>query len=175
MKILVVDDEELAISRLNRLLNDLGYDDITSFSNPLDAIVSVAKCKYDVAFLDISMADINGLELANKILEIEPKTFIIFQTAYSQYAMDAFKSGGIDYLLKPIEKEMLQTSLTKVDNFLHTTASEDKKIIGKSGNDLHIVHLDDIYYIKADLDEVIIKIKETDVYVRRKIGELLLP
>ena len=52
------------------------------------------------------------------------------------------------------------------------TLSEDKKIIAKRGDRLYLINLDDIYYIRADLDEVIIKIKETDAYVRKKIGDL---
>ncbi|GGD45348.1 DNA-binding response regulator [Malaciobacter pacificus] len=172
MKVLIVDDESLAISRLTRLLNDLGVKDITSFDNPLIALKELTKSKYDAVFLDISMPDMTGLELADSIMQLEPKTFIVFQTAYEQYALEAFKKGGIGYLVKPFESDDLKAVLEKIKNYQASDEAETKKILGKRGDKLYLIDLDDIFYIKADLDEVIIKIKDADAYVRRKIGDL---
>ncbi|MGM0518751.1 MAG: LytR/AlgR family response regulator transcription factor [Campylobacterota bacterium] len=173
MKVLIVDDENLAISRLTRLLNDLKVDDITSFDDGNEALIQCTKTKFDVVFLDISMPSINGLELANKILDIEPKTFVVFQTAYDKYALEAFKSGGMGYLLKPIDKNNLNEILLKAQNYIEKSSqTETKKIIAKRGDKIYLIDIDDIFYIRADLDEVIIKIKETDAYVRKKIGDL---
>ncbi len=171
MKILIVDDEKLAISRLTRLLNDLGYDDITSFDNPVDAVKEVTKTSYDVAFLDISMPAMSGIELADTILSLKNNIFVVFQTAYEEYALEAYKAGGLAYLLKPVNTDELQKVMTKVIEYSKQSL-DSKKIVGKRGDKLYLIDIDDIYYIKADLDEVIIKIKETDVYVRRKIGDL---
>ena len=172
MKIMIVDDEKLAISRLTRLLNDEGLNDITSFDSPSLALVEATKNKYDVIFMDISMPQMTGLELANTILAIEPKTFIVFQTAYSEYAVEAFKIGGIDYLMKPIEKDEIIRVLEKIKSFKQNSSNSDEKLLGKRGNKIYLIKIDDIYFIKADLDEVIIRIKDTDVYVKRKIGDL---
>ena len=172
MKIMVVDDEKLAISRLTRLLNDEGFEDIKSFSSPSDALIEITKTKYDVIFLDISMPQMSGLELANAILTIEPNTFIVFQTAYSEYAIEAFKIGGIDYLLKPVENSEIKRVFEKIKAFKQSSNQSDEKLLGKRGNKIYLIKIDDIYFIKADLDEVIIRIKDTDVYVKRKIGDL---
>lgn len=172
MKVLIVDDEKLAISRLTRLLNEIGVEDITSFDKPIDALKEISKSKFDLVFLDISMADMTGLELADTILKLEPKTFIVFQTAYEEYALEAFKKGGIGYLVKPYGTTEIKNVLDKINLYKNSTESMDKKILGKRGDKLYLIDLDDIYYIKADLDEVIIKIKEADAYVRRKIGDL---
>ena len=173
MKILIVDDEKLASSRVKRILNELRYEDIIVFNDPLEASQNIVKNRYEIVFLDIQMPNITGLELANKILELEPKTFIIFQTAFDQFAIEAFKIGGVDYILKPTTKESIEDSLNKVKKYLQTTPNESSgKIMGKRGNKIYLIELDDIYYIKADLDEVIIKIKEADVYVRKKIGDM---
>lgn len=172
MKIMVVDDEKLAISRLTRLLNDEGFEDIKSFNSPSDALIEITKTKYDVIFLDISMPQMSGLELANAILTIEPNTFIVFQTAYSEYAIEAFKIGGIDYLLKPIDKEEIKRVLVKIKSFKQNISSRDEKLLGKRGNKIYLIKLEDIYFIKADLDEVLVRVKDTDVYVKRKIGDL---
>ena len=168
---MIVDDESLALSRLKRLLNENGIEDITAFDNPIEALKEITKTKFDVVFLDISMPNITGLELADSIIQLEPKTFIIFQTAYSEFALEAYKSGGMGYLVKPIESNDIKNILEKVKNF-KTSNEESKKILGKRGDKLYLIDINDIYYIKADLDEVIVKIKETDAYVRRKIGDL---
>ena len=168
---MIVDDESLALSRLKRLLNENGIEDITAFDNPIEALKEVTKTKFDAVFLDISMPNITGLELADSIMQLEPKTFIIFQTAYSEFALDAYKSGGMAYLMKPIESNDIKNILEKIRNF-KTSSEESKKILGKRGDKLYLIDINDIYYIKADLDEVIVKIKETDAYVRRKIGDL---
>jgi len=173
MKILVVDDEKLASSRVKRILNELGYEDITVFNDSLETLDNISHSKYDLVFLDIQMPNITGLELANKILELEPQTFIIFQTAYEEFAVDAFKVGGVDYILKPTTKDTIKNAIQKVEKYLQTNSNDSvKKIMGKSGNKIYLIELNDIFYIKADLDEVIVKIKDVDVYVRKKIGDL---
>lgn len=172
MKVLIVDDENLALNRLKRLLDELGVTDVTSFSDPVEALQEINKTKFDLCFLDISMPGITGLELANKILEVEPSTFIVFQTAFDEFAIEAFKIGGVDYILKPTTKENIKGALEKVDKFLQTKQKDERKLLGKRGNKIYLIELDDIYFIKADLDEVIIKIKEADVYVKKKIGQL---
>ncbi len=169
---MIVDDESLALSRLKRLLNENGIEDITAFDNPIDALKEVTKTKFDVVFLDISMPNITGLELADSIIQLEPKTFIIFQTAYSEFALEAYKSGGMGYLMKPIESNDIKSILEKVRNFKNSLNEESKKILGKRGDKLYLIDISDIYYIKADLDEVIVRIKDADAYVRRKIGDL---
>jgi two-component system LytT family response regulator len=173
MKILIVDDEKLASSRVERLLNTIGYEDITVFNDSVKASEDITKNRYDIVFMDIQMPSINGLDLASKIIELEPNTFIIFQTAYDEYAIEAFKSGGIDYILKPTSQESIENAINKVKRYLEIKPDADiKKIIGKVGNKIYLVELDDIFYIKADLDEIIIKIKDADVYVRKKIGQM---
>jgi two-component system LytT family response regulator len=169
---MIVDDESLALSRLKRLLNENGIEDITAFDNPIEALKEVTKTKFDAVFLDISMPNITGLELADSIIQLEPKTFIIFQTAYSEFALEAYKSGGMGYLVKPIESNDIKNILEKIRNFKSSADEQSKKILGKRGDKLYLIDINDIYYIKADLDEVIVKIKETDAYVRRKIGDL---
>lgn len=169
---MIVDDESLALSRLERLLKENEIEDITAFNNPVEALKEITKTKFDVVFLDISMPNITGLELADSIMQIEPNTFIVFQTAYSEFALEAFKNGGIGYLVKPIESMDIKNILDKIKAFKSSSLSESKKILGKRGDKIYLIDINDIYYIKADLDEVIIKIKEADAYVRRKIGDL---
>jgi two-component system LytT family response regulator len=171
LKVLIVDDENLALSRLTRLLNEEGLNDIVQCNNAIDAIKEVGKQHFDVAFLDIAMPNMSGLELANAILSMSSDTSIIFQTAYEEHALEAFQSGGIDYLLKPISSQSIQNALAKLQKYVNKNEGS-KKIVAKRGNKIYLIEVDDIYYIKADLDEVIIKIKDADAYLRKKIGDM---
>ena len=174
MRVLIVDDEKLALSRLKRILNEEGILDIVECNNPIDAIKEIAKNKFDVVFLDISMPAMTGLELANTIMDLNPNTFIIFQTAFEEYALEAFANGGLDYILKPISNESIKRCLEKIKKFSSnsndTTCS--KKIVAKRGAKIYMIDVEDIYYIQADLDEVIIKIKDTDACVRKKMQDM---
>jgi two-component system LytT family response regulator len=173
MKILVVDDEILACNRLERMLKDEGISGVTTTTDPLEALELFARDSFDILFLDISMPQMSGLELANRILEINPRCYIVFQTAFEQHALEAFDSGGMDYLLKPISASKLQKALKKIDIFLKSLVKPgDKKVIAKYGDKLYLLNLDDIYYIEADLDEVIVRFKEGDGYVKRKISDM---
>jgi two-component system LytT family response regulator len=173
MKILIVDDENLAISRLRRLLNQNGFENITSFEDSSQALKDIYKNSYDVVFLDISMPKIDGLTLATHISEQSPSSFIVFVTAYNEYALKAYESGGMAYLLKPIDEDDLKSLFSKIKNFIsNNNTTLDKKIIGRSAGIIYIVDIDDIYYIKADLDEVIVRVKENELFVKKKIGDL---
>ena len=151
MKVLIVDDEKLALSRLKRILNEEGISNITACNNPIDAIKESTKAKFDVAFLDISMPTMSGLELANTILEMNPNIFIVFQTAFDEYALEAYQAGGLDYLLKPISNESIRKSLEKIEKFMNNSLSPKietvKKIVAKRGSKIYMIDLDDIYYI----------------------------
>ena len=172
MRVMAVDDEELALARLQRLIHKEGIKDIDTFLEPLEALKSLTKSRYDVVFLDISMPQMSGLELANRIMELEPSTFIVFQSAYDEYALEAFQSGGVGYLLKPIDQNNIQKILQKARSFQQNREIETKRLMGKRGNRIYLIDINDIFYIKADLDEVLVRIKEADVYVKKKIGEL---
>jgi two-component system, LytTR family, response regulator len=110
----LVDDEPLAVERLARLLAK--YESLHvagSATDPAQAVefLNSAGETIDVLFLDIQMPGMNGFELLAK-LTTQP--FVIFTTAYDQYALRAFEVNSIDYLLKPIEAEQLQRALAKL-------------------------------------------------------------
>jgi len=109
----LVDDEPLAIERLSRLLaKHSSLRIVGSASDPQQAVTALnAREDIDVLFLDIQMPGINGFELLAQ-LSVQP--FVIFTTAYDQYALRAFEVNSIDYLLKPIEAEQLERALAKL-------------------------------------------------------------
>lgn len=118
MKILIVDDEILSLNRLKRLLKEVGENIILSASSSKEAIEIVENEKdIDIAFIDIRMPEISGLELAYRILNINENIFIVFQTAYEEYALEAFRVGAIDYLLKPYTTEEIKKVFERVEKY----------------------------------------------------------
>lgn len=114
MRIIVVDDEFLALEDFEDTCRDLGIEDeIIKFNNPLDALSYVAQNKVDIAFLDIEMPVIKGIELAKRIKALSPNVRIIFTTGYSEYALEAFGVDAVDYVLKPYEPETLKRAYDK--------------------------------------------------------------
>jgi two-component system LytT family response regulator len=168
VKILVVDDESLALKRLTRMLQELG-ESLVGFESPNDALEYASKNHFDIALLDINMPEIDGKELALKLLEKNPNSFIIFQSAYEEHALEAFKIGAIDYLLKPFSKEQLKLALKRAKEYHLGSA---KKFLLKRGDESYLVSQSDIYYIEADLSEVIIRSKEEFFYYKDKISDI---
>lgn len=112
MKILIVDDEPLARERLTHLVKELddSYQAIDA-SNGLQAIEQVNEQEPDVVLMDIRMPGMNGLEAAQHLVKMDNPPAIIFTTAYDEYALQAFESQAVDYLLKPIRKDRLEKAL----------------------------------------------------------------
>ncbi|WP_135549956.1 response regulator [Paenibacillus cymbidii] len=115
MKAIIVDDELMAIKLLQRLLDLDGRIEVAgTFVNPLDAIAAVAELQPEVAFLDIQMPLMNGLELAERVKDANEETEIIFVSAYDQFAFRAIKANAVDYLLKPVDIQELRKTITRL-------------------------------------------------------------
>lgn len=168
MNILVVDDEFLALTRLTRMLEELGHKNMI-FENPKEALEHTSKEYFDVALLDINMPQMNGKELALELLKTNPDIFIIFQSAYEEHALEAFKIGAIDYLLKPFSKEQLQSSLKRASEYRQ---ERKKRFLVRCDEDSILLEDSEILYIEASLSEVIIRTREGFFYYKEKISDI---
>ncbi len=131
MRIMAVDDEFLALEDFEDTCRGLGItDEIVKFNNPLDALGYVAQNKVDIAFLDIEMPVIKGIELAKRIKALSKNTRIIFTTGYGEYALEAFSVDAVDYVLKPYEPESIKKAYEKA--CLVKDASEENKVFIKT-------------------------------------------
>ena len=101
MKVLIVDDEPLAIMRLEKMLHSSGVSDVISATNGQQAIDLTKKYHPSAVFLDIEMPVKGGIQAAEEIRQISPESEIIFCTAYDEFAIKAFELSASDYLLKP--------------------------------------------------------------------------
>jgi len=115
MKAFLVDDESLALKRLQRMLAVTGRVEIAGTStDPVEAVEAILKTKPDVLFLDIEMPGMTGFQMLSE-LDPQQQPLIVFTTAYDQYALEAFGVNSVDYLLKPIDAPQLARALDKVD------------------------------------------------------------
>ena len=114
MKALVVDDEELARRRVLNLLAEVKEIEVLGeCSNGKSAITQINKLKPGLVFLDISMKDMSGFEVLQK-LHVNPKPIVVFVTAYDNYATKAFDVDAFDFLLKPFRDERFFKTIKKV-------------------------------------------------------------
>src|SRR5690625_735880 len=115
MRAILIDDEPLALDFLGRQLKKISDISIVhkfvKFNLNKDGAILE---DIDVVFLDIEMPAINGLELAEKMLEIKPTIIIVFVTAFSEYAVQAFELNTLDYIVKPIQLDRLEKTLERI-------------------------------------------------------------
>lgn len=130
MKILLVDDEPLARGELeylvkqSSLLADVSYE-IIQAEDLKEAQRSLLKEHIDLIFLDISLNEENGFELADELKQLSYSPLIIFATAYDDYAVRAFNVDALDYVLKPFEQERIDQALNKALKTLQASSSSN--------------------------------------------------
>ena len=172
MKILIVEDEELAVKKLVKTLN--GVESSAEIIGITDSIKSTVEWlqenpQPDLILMDIELADGQSFEIFNLT---EVKSPVVFTTSYDEYALKAFKVNSIDYLLKPVQKEDLEKALNKFRN-LNVKKQEDsngtslekivkelqkklqpkeyrKRFLVKNGQKLVSIEVDDIHYFFSD-------------------------
>lgn len=115
LRAIMIDDEQPNHILLKRAIEQNGHLEVVGqYTHPQLALEQIQVRKPDVAFVDIEMPDMNGLELAERILALDAHIQIIFVTAYSQYALEAFKVNALDYILKPIDPQEMSRVIHKI-------------------------------------------------------------
>ena len=158
------------------------------------AVEALAEHQPDVAFLDIRMPGLTGLEVASVAAEASPRTRIVFVTAYDQYAIDAFDRGAIDYLLKPVKPERLDATVARLQaqdslpDAATLAALLDKLgalpnaagavepltwLTASAGRETRLVLVDDVAYFRADHKYTTVVTAEGEALLRTPLRELL--
>lgn len=161
MKVLLVDDEVNARLALRGIIESHFPDlEIVDEAKDLpEAVRKINQLQPDVVFLDIEMPGYSGLELVS-FFETDQVNFkIVFVTAYSEYALQAFEMSAIDYLLKPVRREQIARALEKIQPTSqgqlqalqqNTQAQGERRIGLQLGDGLLFVKIDQIMYLRAD-------------------------
>ncbi|MEK5025240.1 response regulator [Paenibacillus sp. FSL M7-1046] len=115
LRIVLLDDEKPALNVLNKVIG--GRDDVQvvgAYMDPSELLKDIKGLRPDLVFLDIEMPEMNGLELAARLLELQEDIEVVFVTAYREYALEAFGVNALDYLLKPVVPDLLHRTIDRV-------------------------------------------------------------
>ena len=198
MKCVVAEDEALLRDELVALIGT-AWPELAVAAACDDggsALDAIAELQPEVAFLDIRMPGLTGLEVAAAAAEASPRTHIVFVTAYDQYAIDAFERGAVDYLLKPVTPERLAATAKRLMARL-TAAPTDPAMLAaiidqlrakppaapkapplqwitaSVGKETRLIMVEDIAYFEADNKYTVVMTAEGEALIRKPIRELL--
>ncbi len=126
IKCVIVDDEPLALSVLERYINQTPFLQLVEkFTNPVKAFKYLNDNEIDLLFVDIQMPDLSGFELVNNL---KRKPVFIFTTAYSEFALEGFKADALDYLLKPIDIPEFTKAVNKAKEWLEIRNEKNSQV-----------------------------------------------
>lgn len=182
MRILIVDDERPARDKLRRLLAEEA--DVTEVDEARDGVEALEKIEAlhpDVAFLDIQMPEVSGIEVAASLPAPAPAPLIVFATAFDQYALKAFDANAIDYLLKPYDKARLQRALARVRERLKApralpafdTGQPLRQLLVTERGVTRIVPVEQIQWIETADNYVILHTQAQQPLMRQTLAGLL--
>jgi len=183
---MIIDDEKLARELLREFLES--FPDITisgECSKGSEAVEQINLIKPDLIFLDVQMPGMNGFEVLE---EIDHEPYVIFTTAYDQYAIKAFEKNAVDYLLKPLDRERFSLAVNRalkkktleqnhLDDLLLSLRPERKgsyesHLFVQKSEKLYNLPIDDIVYLEASGDYTIITTKNDQFVSSSGIGRL---
>jgi len=159
---LVCDDEELSRLRLLRLLQQCNVEVVGEAATGRELLKLAERVRPDLVLMDIRMPDIDGLEAASRLNELETPPVVVFCTAYEDHALQAFRVHAVDYLLKPVGLDELRDSLGRacaLSKVLSAEALDDPAVNQASRRDhlsvrtthgLELVPVDEVRYFQAD-------------------------
>lgn len=196
LKALIVDDEYPARKELRFLLDKYDYIEVVGeAANAHEALTLIKALDYSILFMDIQMPGMTGLEVGKMIQEMDNPPYVIFTTAFDEYAVKAFEVNAVDYVLKPIDENRLSKAINKVlkliqqkqqqpssqeDNESQSLSDEanqapqikiDRVPAEKQGKTL-LVNESDIIYAFTEQDYIYIKTFNDKLFTRFTLKEL---
>lgn len=152
MKVLIVDDEAPARSELRHLLGAHADIEVAGeAANAREALALAGAADYDAVFLDVEMPGLTGLDAAQLVRERAEPPAVVFVTAHSEYAVDAFAVEAFDYLLKPVDPERLARVVERLAALGRGTA-ETRKIPVVAGGGTELIDQEQVHYVQAEGD-----------------------
>jgi two-component system LytT family response regulator len=184
-KILIVDDELLSRKKIRRFIENRPESfEILEASNGIEALNLIESQNPDIVFLDIEMPEMNGMDLVQTIGT--PHFKLIFQTAYSEFAVDAFEKNALDYLLKPfneerfnqaLEKGLEGTTSTQQITALTDTLTKDEvyltKVVVKRGMKNTLIPVEDVLWFKSENHYSYVCTKEFEYIYTEPLKDLI--
>ena len=180
MKVIIIDDEPLARGIVKEYLQSIPSAELVGeCEDGFEGIKAIQQHQPDLIFLDIQMPKINGFEML-ELIETPPA--VIFTTAFDEFAIKAFESNAVDYLLKPFSKERFEKAIQKflqhqnsqqTQQIIDTAAqtpSQQNRVVVKDGNKIKIIPVNKINYLEAADDYVKIVTADGTFLKKRTMG-----
>jgi len=180
LKLLIADDEAPARNRLRDLLADIAQLKVVAEAkNGKETLELVDEHQPDVVLLDIRMPVMDGIEAAQHLQKMVAPPAVIFTTAYDSYAMQAFDMNAVDYLLKPIRLERLQTAISKARALLPKQIEALHKLqpqrthlsISERGRIL-LIPINEVIYLRAELKYITVRTAEREYLLEESLTHL---
>ncbi|RYF37216.1 MAG: response regulator transcription factor, partial [Comamonadaceae bacterium] len=180
LKVLVVDDEALARSRLRTLLGDCtapGAEVVGEAADAAQAMAAIGREAVDLVLLDIRMPGMDGVALARALADLERPPAVVFVTAHPEHAVQAFEVAAVDYLTKPVRLERLQQALQKAQRLLRPAgelrdhAPQETLIIQDRGR-TERVPVAEVLYLKAELKYITVRTASRSYILDGSLSEL---
>lgn len=162
ISVMVLEDNVPTLNLLCSYLSAFSFVDVTgSAVNANDFIEAFRIIRPTVVFLDIEIPGFDGMTTAAKLMEVKADIFIVFVTAHTQYAADAYLLDAVDYVIKPISRERIEKSLNKVRTFLdlktgHCYNSDQQRLTVKNGHEIFVINFEDIFFIEKEFRKSVI-------------------
>ncbi len=179
MRAIVVDDEQPARERLERLLIESGrVRVIGQAADGPSAMALVQDVRPDVAFLDIQMPGATGLDVAASLEA--PRPAIVFCTAFEEFAVDAFELHSVDYLLKPVNRARLERTLSRLESPAAgrdravdaAVAGAPRRFLGKRGNRYFVVPREHVLYFVSEDGQTAVVTREGRYWMQPALADL---
>lgn len=175
LKAIIVDDEAPARSELRYMLDEDGRVEVVAeAANVREAIEQLKEHPCDVVFLDISMPEATGMQLANALQRLKYPPAVVFVTAYSEYAIEAFSVNAVDYLVKPVETDRLQQAITRVYEQVRLQAqvkTNERISVEKAGKKI-LINIDAIRFVMARDDYAYVQTDEDRFFSTSSLSQL---
>jgi len=183
VKILIVDDEKPARDRLARMVGELKEHELVGEAvNGLEALGMAQSLEPDIVLLDIRMPGMDGIEAARHIARLDEPPAVVFTTAFSDHALEAFETHAVDYLLKPVKQDRLQAAMDAAIRPTRAQASRSdgvlsgleprQHICARVRGSLVLVPIENIYYFHAEQKYVTVRHAEGEVLIEDALKSL---
>lgn len=197
-KCVIAEDETLLRDALVQLLGQVWpeLEIVAACDDGGSALEAIAWHQPEVAFLDIRMPGLSGLEVAAALPQASPRTQAVFVTAYDQYALDAFDRGAVDYLLKPVARERLAATVQRIRARMASGAydagalaelvarlgqtipntSKEPPLVwltASAGAETRLIMVEDVAYFQSDTKYTVVMTAAGEALLRKPIRELL--
>jgi len=171
LKAIAIDDEPMALEVIKAHAKKVTFLDLQeTFVSAMEALDFLKKNPCDLVFLDINMPDITGLDFS----QLLPKnTSVIFTTAYSQYAVDAFNINALDYLLKPIDFSRFMKACQKAYEKINEESPKIPYLFIKDGYDLVRVSIENLLFVESEGNYLTFKESDKKTVTRMTMTEAI--